>query len=94
VKRLVSLQFLNLRRLGRTPWTGGQPFAKLLPTQDSTKHRIGENISCLRPRGHCDTHQSVSLRILKLCVVIKAAKNTGREVSVCFSEDGDSCLGA
>jgi hypothetical protein len=36
VKRFVSLQFLNLKTVGRTPWTGDQPVARPLPTQDNT----------------------------------------------------------
>jgi hypothetical protein len=36
VKRLVLLQFLNLKTVDRTPWTGDQPFARPLPTQDNT----------------------------------------------------------
>jgi hypothetical protein len=32
VKRVVSLQFLNVRRVGRTPWTGDQPVERPLPT--------------------------------------------------------------
>jgi hypothetical protein len=36
VKRLVSLQFPNLKTVGRSPWTGDQPDARLLPIQDNT----------------------------------------------------------
>jgi hypothetical protein len=72
VKRFVSLNFLNLKTVGMSPWTGDQPVARPLPTQDNThtinansqalsgirthdpSGRAGEDISCLRPRGHCD----------------------------------------
>jgi hypothetical protein len=36
VKRFVSLQFHNPKRVGRTPWTGDQPVERPLPTQDNT----------------------------------------------------------
>jgi hypothetical protein len=36
VKRFVSLQFLNPKTVGRTPWTGDEPVARPLPTQDNT----------------------------------------------------------
>jgi hypothetical protein len=39
VKRFVSLQFLNPRTVGRTPWTGDEPFASPLPTQTQNKRR-------------------------------------------------------
>jgi hypothetical protein len=32
VKRFVSLQFLNPKTVGRTPWTGDQPVTRPLPT--------------------------------------------------------------
>jgi hypothetical protein len=67
VKRFVSLQFLNPKRVGRTPWTGDQPVARPLPTQTEKKQtyihtfsgirthdpsvRATEDSSCLRPRG-------------------------------------------
>jgi hypothetical protein len=44
VKRFVSLQFLNPKTVGRTPWTGDQPIARPLPTQEN-KHRINADIS-------------------------------------------------
>jgi hypothetical protein len=34
-----SLQFLNTRTVGRTPWTGDQPFARPLPTETQNKRR-------------------------------------------------------
>jgi hypothetical protein len=33
VKRFVSLQFLNPKTVGRTPWTGDQPVSRPPPTQ-------------------------------------------------------------
>jgi hypothetical protein len=40
VNRSDSLQFLNRRSAGRTPWTGGsQPVARPLPTQTQNKRR-------------------------------------------------------
>jgi hypothetical protein len=39
VKRFVSLQFLNPKTVGRTPWTEDQPVAKPLPTQTQNKRR-------------------------------------------------------
>jgi hypothetical protein len=36
VKHFVSLQFLNPKTDGRTLWTGDQPVARPLPTQDNT----------------------------------------------------------
>jgi hypothetical protein len=33
VQRFVSLQFVNPKTAGRTPWTGDQPVARPLPTQ-------------------------------------------------------------
>jgi hypothetical protein len=43
VKRFVSLQFLNPKAVGRTPWAGDQPVTRPLPTQDNT-NRINANI--------------------------------------------------
>jgi hypothetical protein len=37
VKRSVSLQFLNLYTVGRTPWTEDQPVARSLPTHRRTE---------------------------------------------------------
>jgi hypothetical protein len=33
---VVSLQILNPKKVGRTPWTGDQPVERPLPTQDNT----------------------------------------------------------
>jgi hypothetical protein len=38
VKRFVSLQFLNPKTVGRTPWTGDQPVARPLPIKIQNKH--------------------------------------------------------
>jgi hypothetical protein len=35
VKRFVSLQFLNLKPVARTPWTGDQPVARPLPNTNT-----------------------------------------------------------
>jgi hypothetical protein len=35
VKRFVSFQFLNPKKVYRTPWTGDQPVARPLPTYDN-----------------------------------------------------------
>jgi hypothetical protein len=40
VKRFVSLQFLNPKGVGRTPWTGDQPVARPLPTQNNTNTEL------------------------------------------------------
>jgi hypothetical protein len=47
VKRFVTLQFLNPRTVGRTPWPRDQPVARLLPTQAKYKHRINADIHAL-----------------------------------------------
>jgi hypothetical protein len=39
VKHFVSLQFLNRKATGRTPWTGNQPVVRPLPTQTQNKRR-------------------------------------------------------
>jgi hypothetical protein len=39
VKLFVSLQFFNLKTVGRAPWMGDQPFARSLPMQTQNKHR-------------------------------------------------------
>jgi hypothetical protein len=55
---------------GRTPWTGDQPVARPLPAHTINSYtdihassgirthdpsvRAGGDVSCLRPRGHCD----------------------------------------
>jgi hypothetical protein len=36
MKRLVSFQFLNLKRDGRIPWTGDQSIERPLPTKEDT----------------------------------------------------------
>jgi hypothetical protein len=56
VKRFVSLQFLNPKTIGRTPWTGDQPVARPLPIQDNTNIDIHP---CLKwdsnPRSQCSS---------------------------------------
>jgi hypothetical protein len=52
VKRFLSYQFLNSKTVGRTPWTGDQPVARPLPTQDST-NRINTD---RRPRLVSDSN--------------------------------------
>jgi hypothetical protein len=39
VKRFVSLQFLNSKTVGRTPWMGGQPVGRTLPIRTQNKQR-------------------------------------------------------
>jgi hypothetical protein len=39
VKRFVSLQLLNPKTVGRTPWTGDQPVTTLLSTDDNTNRK-------------------------------------------------------
>jgi hypothetical protein len=46
VKRFVSLQFLNLKTVGRTPWTGDQSVPRPLPTQTQNK-RIHATMSSM-----------------------------------------------
>jgi hypothetical protein len=70
VKLLVLFQFLNLRQsvgfLGRRispsqdrylTRTDVQAFSRIRTHDPSV--RAGENISCLRPRGHCEGHVSI-----------------------------------
>jgi hypothetical protein len=40
MKSFVSLQFLNPKTSSMTPWTGGQPIARPLPTQIQKKADI------------------------------------------------------
>jgi hypothetical protein len=47
VKRFVSLQFLNPKTVGRTPWAGDQPDARPLPTQDNTNRINAGTHPCL-----------------------------------------------
>jgi hypothetical protein len=56
-------QFVILYAIGRTPWTREQPIAMPLNTDihasdgirsNNSSVRSGEDISCRRPRGHCD----------------------------------------
>jgi hypothetical protein len=67
MKRFVSLRFLNLRQtvglLGRgMSLTKGHYLYRTTKTQNERRQtcmhdpcvRVGEDISCLRPRGHCD----------------------------------------
>jgi hypothetical protein len=67
---LAVFQFLNLYKVGRTPWTGDQPVSRPLPTHRKKTHtdiHVSNGIrthapsvrevgdgSCLRPRYHCD----------------------------------------
>jgi hypothetical protein len=54
VKSFVSLQFLNSKTAGRTPWTGDQPVARPLSTQKQ-KHRINADIHpCLEWDSNSD----------------------------------------
>jgi hypothetical protein len=39
VRRSVSLQFLNPKTVGRTPWMGDRPVARPLPIQTQNKDR-------------------------------------------------------
>jgi hypothetical protein len=39
MKLFVSLQFINPKTVGRTPWKGDQPIAMLQPTQTQSKYR-------------------------------------------------------
>jgi hypothetical protein len=39
VKCFVSLQFLNPKTVGRTPWMGDQPVIRHLPIQTQNNHR-------------------------------------------------------
>jgi hypothetical protein len=39
LKRFVSLQFLNPKTFGRTPWAEHQPVARPLPIQTQNKHK-------------------------------------------------------
>jgi hypothetical protein len=39
VKRFVSLQYLNPKTVGRTPWMGDQPVLRPLPIETQNKHR-------------------------------------------------------
>jgi hypothetical protein len=62
VKRVVSLQFLYPKAVGRTPWTGNQPVARLLSTQTHTSVPLlrfeatipAFGLTCLRLRRHCN----------------------------------------
>jgi hypothetical protein len=67
LKCIVSLQFLNPKKVGRTPWLGDQSVARPLPIQTWTNihalsgirtHdpgvQVGKDSSCLRPHSHCD----------------------------------------
>jgi hypothetical protein len=47
------LQFLNLHAVGRTPWTGDQPFTRPLPTHriNARRHQCLERN--LNPRSQC-----------------------------------------
>jgi hypothetical protein len=66
---LINSEMWTLQIVGGTPWTGDQPVAKPLPTQDNINADIyasseirthdlsvlaGEDLSCLRTRSHCD----------------------------------------
>jgi hypothetical protein len=52
VKRFVSLQFLNPKTFGRTPWTEDQPVAKPIPTQIENKRRHNIHVlSGIRTHG-------------------------------------------
>jgi hypothetical protein len=48
MNRFVSLQFLYPKTVGRAPWTGDQPVARLLPTNDKTKQNKCRQISMPR----------------------------------------------
>jgi hypothetical protein len=63
MKRLVSLQFLKLTTVGRTPWTGDQPIAMLLPYTGQHKHRInGDKHPCLEWDSKPRTQRSSGLK--------------------------------
>jgi hypothetical protein len=68
VKRFVSLQFLNPKTVGKSPWVEDQSVARPLPTHGLNADiihvlsgirtrdpsvRVSEDSSCLRPRNLC-----------------------------------------
>jgi hypothetical protein len=59
VKRFVSLQFLTLYTVGRTPCTGDQPDARSLPTHRTTQTQNKRRRPCLErdsnPRSQCSS---------------------------------------
>jgi hypothetical protein len=59
VKHFVSLQFLNLKTVGRTPWTGDQPDSRPLPTQGNANRINADKHPCFEwdsnPRSQCSS---------------------------------------
>jgi hypothetical protein len=51
VKRFASLQFLNPKTVGRTPWTGDQPVAGPLPTHGTTQTQNKRRQTCMPGEG-------------------------------------------
>jgi hypothetical protein len=39
VRRFLSLQFFNPKKVGMSPWTGDQPIARPLPIQTQNEQR-------------------------------------------------------
>jgi hypothetical protein len=72
VKRFVSLQFLNPKTVGRTPWMADQPVAKPLPTQTQTDvhamSRVRTHDPSIRALDRADTviaHQQASQTLIQ-----------------------------
>jgi hypothetical protein len=72
----TCFSILRVSTVGWTSWTGDQPVALLLPTQDikniyalnvmrthDPSVRPGEESSCPRPRGHCDRPAEIQFRL-------------------------------
>jgi hypothetical protein len=52
-------EFMNLLTFGRTPWTGDQPDARPLPTQDNITQKKEDTHPCFErdsnPRSQCSS---------------------------------------
>jgi len=59
---LTSETYESLGTIGRTPWTGDQPVAGPLPTQDSTTQKNADTRPCLErdsnPWSQCSSGRS------------------------------------
>jgi hypothetical protein len=113
VKRLFHFSFLILDV--RTPWTRDQPVARPLPTHKhrinakihafsgiqthDTSVRAGEDIPCLRPRGHCDRltpHKWWKWYLLFMCLCLYYISHKFEKFGICsiksiISSDCKSC---
>jgi hypothetical protein len=74
-------QFLNLHTVGRTPWTGDQPVARLLPTHRTTRTQ-NKRTQTSMPQAGFEPTILVFERAKTIHVLDRAATVIGRQADM------------